>query len=431
LHQIEIDNFRCFKKTGRVPIAPLTLLVGENSTGKSSFLAAVRLAWESTFGEKQPDFNEEPFQLGSYDQVAHFRGGKAGRAKSFSLTISRHVPNRPELRVSTTFERRGAQPVVASQRLVSGDVDISASSSPEVDEPQRVSVTVGGQEIPQATERHGPIRWPSVGLLEWEYLLINLAFGGILGLERSSPQVETLRGLRLAFSEWRSSYGGRPFAAAPVRMKPQRTYDPVSDAPSPEGSHIPIVMDQVFFRDKEEWKRLKQFLDSYGKPAGMFDSISIRSLGKTESDPFQVRLKIAGPPVNLIDVGYGVSQVLPVLVSTALKSASHLFLFQQPEVHLHPRAQAELATVFASLVRNRRMQLVIETHSDYLVDRLRSSVREGKLDPNDVLILYFERRRSIDVRIHSIRLDSAGNLEGAPSGYRKFFLDEEQRLLGI
>jgi predicted ATPase len=75
-------------------------------------------------------------------------------------------------------------------------------------------------------------------------------------------------------------------------------------------------------------------------------------------------------------------------------------------------------------------QCLIETHSDYLVDRIRMEVRGGKvLKPEDVSLLYFERADG-DVRIHSLEIDRMGNIVNAPKGYRQFFLEEEKRLLG-
>ena len=104
-----------------------------------------------------------------------------------------------------------------------------------------------------------------------------------------------------------------------------------------------------------------------------------------------------------------------------------MFLLQQPEVHLHPSAQAALGSLFCQVAEPRR-QLVVETHSDHLIDRVRMDVRDGvgNLKPEDVSILYFERN-DLDVRIHSIRLDEEGNVLDAPEGYRWFFLEETAR----
>jgi predicted ATPase len=82
---VSLEGFRCFQKRTVVSLAPLTLLVGENSTGKSTFLASVRIASDIAAPRQEVDFNEEPFLLGAYDQIANYRGGRAGRAASFRI----------------------------------------------------------------------------------------------------------------------------------------------------------------------------------------------------------------------------------------------------------------------------------------------------------------------------------------------------------
>jgi predicted ATPase len=117
-------------------------------------------------------------------------------------------------------------------------------------------------------------------------------------------------------------------------------------------------------------------------------------------------------------------------VDTIRQAAGHeLFLLQQPEVHLHPRAQAELGSFFASQARKDR-KFVIETHSDHLVDRVRMEVRRKKLKPEDVSLLYFERGKH-GATIHNLELDRNGGIVNPPEGYRQFFLNEERDLLGI
>ena len=85
MDKLILENVRCFRGRHEIPLAPLTLIVGENSTGKSTLLAAARLAWELESGSLRLDFNEDPFDWGAYDQIAHFAGGRAGRVRAFSL----------------------------------------------------------------------------------------------------------------------------------------------------------------------------------------------------------------------------------------------------------------------------------------------------------------------------------------------------------
>ena len=228
-----------------------------------------------------------------------------------------------------------------------------------------------------------------------------------------------------------------PNAIAPVRSKPKRTYDPARPSPDPEGDYIPMYLAYIHFHYKERWEKLKGSLDQFGVDSDLFDEITIKRLGKRESDPFQIQVRkfgnkrsLKGPMRNLIDVGYGVSQVLPVITELLRETTvPSMLLLLQPEVHLHPRAQAALGSLFCQKAGPNR-QLIVETHGDHLLSRIRMDVRDKKtkLKPDDVSILFFERNE-LDVSTHSIRLDEEGSVKDAPDSYRNFFKKEMARSL--
>ena len=103
MNSVTLENFRCFGEKQTVRLAPLTLLVGENSTGKTSFLALIRALWDMAYASRVPDFKEPPWDLGSYDEVAHHRGARGGRADTIvaGFTLRRgRSPKRCAERVS-------------------------------------------------------------------------------------------------------------------------------------------------------------------------------------------------------------------------------------------------------------------------------------------------------------------------------------------
>ena len=187
-------------------------------------------------------------------------------------------------------------------------------------------------------------------------------------------------------------------------------------------------------RDKRTWNRRKSALEAFGRSAGLFDEVDVRLLGRADGDPFQIRVRkfgrrAKGPFRNLIDVGYGVSQSLPVVTELLSDDGAPQVLLQQPEVHLHPSAQAALGTFLCNVAEAER-RLVVETHSDHLIDRVRMVVRDGEtsLGPEDVRILYFERS-DLDVKIHELWWDDSGNIKNSPTSYRRFFMEEVERSL--
>ena len=220
---------------------------------------------------------------------------------------------------------------------------------------------------------------------------------------------------------------------SPLRSKPKRTYDPTTEAPSSEGDHIPMLMMRLLRTKDKNWDTLRKDLVEFGKQSGLFSDIGIKSHGKQINDPFQLRVKVRkGIQSNIIDVGYGVNQILPILVEI-MHSERTTFLLQQPEAHLHPKAQAEFSTFLAKSASSKKEHsFLIETHSDYIIDRMRISVRDGIIKPDDVSILYFEpEKRGGSVKIHNIKMDKQGNLIDVPLGYRDFFMKESDKLLGF
>lgn len=439
-----IKNFKCFLSSGEVPLKPITLLVGENSTGKSSFLAAIRLAWDLAFSARRVDFNEEPFLLGAFDQIAHFRGGRAGRAETFEIGFTSRLRRRramrselpPQLPIyyGVEFRRAGSHPVIQKQVLKCGAYQFTAEFL-EDDQRAKVEIRVGNRKVARTLDEEDfRIRVGPEAPIDWTHLLFAMAdlrerSGRPLSEKTDLTQAE-VEEIQDILRNARFSITARPVAIAPVRSRPQRTYNPISETPLPEGEHVPMVLAKTYFEDKELWASLRATLEVFGAEAGLFSSIDIKPLGRHESDPFQIRVKIEGPATNLVDVGYGVSQVLPILVDSLVANRGSFYLLQQPEVHLHPRAQAALGSFLIRVAAAESKRFVIETHSDYLIDRVRMDVREKTgLKPEDVSILFFERV-GIEVRIHSIQIDKDGNLVNVPASYRRFFLDEERRFLG-
>ena len=162
----------------------------------------------------------------------------------------------------------------------------------------------------------------------------------------------------------------RPFASSPIRSRPSRTYDRGLPSRDPEGEYIPTYLARMSLRGGKEWEELNQHLINFGRMSGLFDEIEVKNLGHSESSPFQIRVRRRGrarkgPFRNVVDVGYGISQVLPILTELLRADAPSTFLLQQPEVHLHPSAQAALGSLFCSLAAAGK-QLIVETQRSFI-----------------------------------------------------------------
>ena len=141
----------------------------------------------------------------------------------------------------------------------------------------------------------------------------------------------------------------------------------------------------------------------------------------------KVRKTESSAEVLITDVGFGVSQVLPVIVLCYYVPEGSVILLEQPEIHLHPSVQSGLADVFIDAVKNRKVQIILESHSEHLLRRLQRRVAEKSIDPKD-MALYFCEALEGGSRISSLDVDLYGNIKNWPKG---FFGDEFGEMAAI
>ena len=460
MDSVTIENYRCFRERQTARLAPLTLLVGENSTGKTSFLALLRALWDVAVNDNLPNFRIPPYDLGGFNEVVYSDSSQNEQLDWFQAGFVDSVPAGEEPLVSfdARFKDSDGMIVPVSRRVSMDDawIDVAASSKRDI------SVQFGVADRSWAllldSRRSGLVR-NELFPLDRAVVDVMNNLNNVQDYDKSDSIRDVAESyavdvvdrssawqIRESLSEfiiWQISrsypYGTfmLPFAGAPIRSMPKRTYDPGQPTPDPEGAYIPTYLARLSRREPDEWKDLKRSLEGFGQASGLFDEIHIESFGRTDdSTPFQVRVRKFGKRRkglhrNLMDVGYGVSQALPLVTELLRPDTPSLFLLQQPEVHLHPSAQAALGSLFCAVAGPDR-QIVVETHSDNIIDRVRMDVRDKKsqLTHRDVSVLYFERGDA-DVTIHSIEFDKNGNVLGAPPGYRQFFSDELTRSIGL
>ena len=435
MDRVTLQNYRCFRDKQSARLAPLTFLVGENSTGKTSFLALLRALWQVAFQDRIPDFRQPPYDLGSFEDVVHYRGANNARPTQFEAEFE-YAPNIHldpfELRVK--FKERKGYPFPKSVTLSHRGSWIEMSRVS--DEKILDRVGYGKAELGKRSTAFG-LREELPSLMFSLRFSLEDIFNEYDETGHAGSVLEKLNeGIGKLWESQHKALYSPPFASAPIRFRPRRTYDPSRPAQDPEGEYIPDYLTSMSRSAPDQWERLKSDLEAFGRDSGLFDEIAVRSFGNTSGFPFQIQIRkfgkrLKGPKRNLIDVGYGVSQALPILTELLREDSPKMFLLQQPEVHLHPKAQAALGSLFCNLAASGK-QIIVETHSDYILDRARMDIRDGKtgLKPDDISILYFERDE-LDVNIHSLRTDEDGNVLDAPPGYGQFFMDEMRRSVGL
>ena len=460
MRDVTLTNFRCFREVQTARLAPLTLLVGDNGVGKTSFLALIRVLWDMAYRSRFPDFKKPPYDLGSFDETVHRGAATSAPATEFTAGFSamEYGPDTAQSpavrRFTATFRQDAFVPAPSTWRISHDDVWAEASAQ----EDGSFALTIGsGDRRWRIEEAHGSSPMRGTWIRGWEsrpHEIPSLALATrYLEAECLSPASRDNDPVGQedldAFAKLAESFtppSAAAFASSPSRSRPRRTYDPSHAMRDPEGRHVPMLLATMARRDPPAWESLRESLERFGRSSGLFDVIDVRLLGPDDGDPFQLRIRPGvGPrrPLrNLADAGYGVSQALPIVAeltrpdSPSVPSRPGVFLLQHPEVHLHPTAQAALGSLFCEAAADGPGQMIVETHSDHLVDRVRMDVRDGRtgLTPDDVSILYFECGDHA-ATIHPLGWDGNGNLIAKrgeiPSGYRQFFRTEMRRSLGL
>ena len=206
------------------------------------------------------------------------------------------------------------------------------------------------------------------------------------------------------------------FPISPFRRPPERLYIFRGTSPQDVGYRGDLLPDLLFRRHElvnETNKWLKRLEIGY--------KLEMKSVGDRSRDLFEVRLidthRKKGVDVALPDVGFGISQLLPFIVQS-LVSEKRIISIEQPEVHVHPRLQADLGDLLAEAIKEpRQNQFIIETHSEHLILRLQRLVYEKQIKPEDVSVIYVSRGPE-GAKSQRLHLDAEGDfIDDWPMGF--------------
>jgi energy-coupling factor transporter ATP-binding protein EcfA2 len=436
--KLYLENVRSFEGWHEIPIAPATVLLGENSAGKSTLLGMLAVVHHDGFPFSGNFFNQFPFEFGGYKTICNNRKSVGYFSVGFETKdlgrfgVALRKDEEPvETGLIVAFRENDGLPVPCHVFVWRGNnaiafyepefKNLDRSNQIKSSVPLRVQPLESAKSMAQGLTNQSMFRLldemrgkgekfeflDGKKREEFEYLIHQFYMGGLM-----------------------RSGGSHTMAFAPMRSRPKRTYDQLSDEFSPEGDHIPLLLARATDPENRQAKALHGAIHDFGSYSEMFSDVSVKKLGRGSGDPFQVQVKIGSKHLNLMDVGYGVSQILPLIVDAQRSGQNTTLLLQQPEVHLHPKAQAALGSMIKDWVSKRvKKTVVVETHSDYLVDRLRLEVKKRNLSVGDVRIFFLEKK-SGQTRLHALSVDEQGNILNAPDGYRDFFLREQMALLG-
>ncbi|MDM8552044.1 DUF3696 domain-containing protein [Desulfobacterales bacterium HSG2] len=453
LDRFSLTGFKAFNKTVSLPISPITVLAGLNSHGKSSVIDALLLLRQTLLAEKRvageilldwtgPFFNvvydkkSEGFCIGfrfrckvcqkhgSYKSLkpfippdadfffvkTDFSFYKQPDSDQVRLKISFHAYSEidKEAFLKANFERLHDNLFLVKMLLELPESDskeflpkiIDFSHFLPIWRSDNLPEDVTDREPPEFNMIYSDFFQPVVDIIERE-LLHNIKYVGPL---REEPERKYFK-RKLRGNDVGS--GGQDS----VLLLQQHWYKKVSFVRLPEDESQVVSWENLLEEDMELGQAINETLRWMG-----MQKLKVEETAGVVQANFAT-LSPEETWVTIADVGFGVSQILPVLTTALLADTDSILIFEQPEIHLHPRAQARLAELLVCFAHTGR-RIIIETHSDHLINRLRRVVAEDLSSQlaEQVSIVFIQTDKE-GACLDPLRLNNEGQIENWPPGF--------------
>lgn len=421
--QLQIQNFKSWRDTGPMRFAPLTGFFGANSSGKTSilqFLLLLKQTAESLDRSQVLHLGDERayVNLGTFADIAfnHIESNPTAFQVEWAPELVQRFMFHPDwLRQDDRISFH------AEFKLIDQILTVREFAY------QLMDKTVG-MEISEGVTGNGEV----------SYLITNdKLLGPRNGLQPPVPPPIHFYGfpdalnlhyhdtlLPSSLASWLDQLLSSIEYLGPLRDYPSRTYllrgNKIGSIGSRGENTIPALITAPVTVQEAVARQLKQL--------GLIHSFTLRPVAEGRRE-YELRLRqsASSPEVLITDVGFGVSQILPVLTLCYYAAPGSIIILEQPEIHLHPAVQAGLADVFIEAIKQRDIQIILESHSEHLLRRLQRRLAEEHLYPQDVA-LYFTRIDQGESKREELQVDAYGNISNWP---QNFFGDEMGDLVAM
>ena len=425
-------NFRGFSDTSWLELPPLTILIGPNSAGKTSVIAPLVIlnqTMQSRDAGTPIVTNGALFDGGSFQNLLTDRDPE--HELSLGIRFHAHEP------------KDAPKPIKKVGTYPPGGLEVSFRMGDDHHKAKLTQYTVSDiflrtlvSRTLQKSGRYSISHMPGGDLTLVERKVLrdskphHFLFNATLDLREFIPketeegQVEPqftsafslyLSVVSYVFAEIRSLLDDLSYVG-PLRDRPRHSYPIISESPrsvGPTGDRAANLMRQRF-------SELQPRLDQWVRAFEFGDSVEYKDLS---GDFFAINFLANGRATNIADAGFGASQVFPLIVQALASARQTLTLAEQPEIHLNPRLQSQLADLFVEMANTER-RVIVETHSEHLLLRLRRLIAEGKID-NKRVALYFVEKNDDRSTIQRVAIGPNGHI--APETWPKGFFGDTLR----
>ena len=437
---LRIRNFKIWKDTGDIRLAPITLFFGANSSGKSSigqFLMMLKQTVESPDRKAvfYPGGRNSAVQLGSYQEMVFHHDPE----KKVSFEYKWDFEDTLKFKDPVSGKYFSGETLSFEARVGLGDKDqrslVLDHLKYQLIDKNKSTASVGMErksgtkaEYKVEAEKYSLKRKPGRAWSPGAPVRFYGFPDEVVAYHQNADFVQALN-LRHEKLFRLLSYLG------PLRIKTERLYswtgiEPESVGYAGENTVAAILAARsrrISLGYKRPAKPFEEIIALKLKEMGLIEEFKVNPISEQRQE-YEVKLRTRGSKdwVDLPDVGFGISQVLPVLVQCFYAPQGSSILMEQPEIHLHPNAQSALADVMIDVVNSREngadrnIQLIIETHSEHFLRRLQRRIAENVV-PEERVSAYFANIDKTPATLEPLQIDIYGNIQNWPEN---FFGDE-------
>ena len=440
LTSFRIQGFKAWKDSGAIRMAPITAFFGTNSSGKTSLLQFLLMLKQTAASADRTQVLElggerSLVELGTYFDILHRESAALNLGEqsvselkwdiSWSLPDTYVIPD-PEHVDQHLFESDTMRFEAAIAALPEGGVEVENMQYQFGSARFGMVKKKGQQKAAQynLTVADSPNFQPKrTRGRAWDLPPPSKCYGFPDQARGYFQNTAFLSDLELRFEEMLSGI----HYLGPLRERPSRQYSWGGSEPADMGRRGEAAIaallasrrsgDKIALGKGRRSPTIEEHVASWLETLGLLEDFKVEEIAKG-SNLYRVAVRdnSVSAQVLLTDVGFGISQVLPVLVLAFYAPRGSTVILEQPELHLHPSVQSKLADVIIEAAALRDIQFIIESHSEHFLIRLQRRIAEGTLQANDAA-LYFCERRGSSSKVTPLEMDEFGNIKNWPAGF--------------
>ena len=413
LTHIRVKNFKSWADSGEVALAPLTGFFGTNSSGKSSLLQMLLLLKQTIGRGEVLFFGDESslVNLGSFRDVIH--GHDTDALLELECGCKPQEPLSIRVYGEDSDGSEKSLPMPFYHFTFNTSIRDKGIGNLRV---ENLSYTLGVQDVAEILRKHG-LSYKGMAEQESRNAGERNCYGG--------PALNSGDVLEPFISAFERQFS-HLYYLGPSRVTPQRCYHWEGEQPEDIGQSgdetidalLSARVDRLTTPSENGDVPIEERISGWLRKMDLAHAFSLKRTGPRPGKNYELRIQQspASPEVTLVDMGYGLSQFLPVLVFCYYAPEGSTLILEQPGMHLHPKVQSQLADLLIEVVTERHLQVLVESHSEHLLTRLQLRIAEEKIGADETALYFCENNAGVS-KIKTLDVDELGNIKNWPPDF--------------